>query len=421
MSGVVVVGASVAGVHAAQALRRAGFSGPVHLVGDEPHRPYDRPPLSKTYLTDDEVDEDRLVLRPVAEPGALELTWHLGSRAVWLSSDHQTIGLSSGETLAADGVVVATGCRPRHLPSSVFEGTDQAEVDGVVALRTLADARDLRQRLHTGEGPVVVCGAGFIGAEVAASARQLGREVTMVEVADAPLTRVLDVEAGMAVVDLHRRHGVDVRLGVGVEHGHVDDGRLTSVVLTDETEHACAVLVVGIGVVPNTEWLEGSGLTVGSGPDNGVHVDARCRAAPSVVAVGDVARWPNPRFEGSAMRIEQWDNAVAMGGYGARSLLAGLDRRRRNGQGAGVEPFDPVPWFWSDQYDRKIQLAGVSTGDPELIQGSMDDGRFVRAYFDTDDRVVGVLAWNRPRQAIIGRQLIEAGAGRAIVHDRLGS
>ncbi len=420
MSGLVVVGASLAGVHAAQGLRRAGFDGPIHLVGAESHRPYDRPPLSKDFLTDEQVDEDRLVLRPVAEDDALDLTWYLGTRAVALSNDHGNVELSSGETLAADGVVVATGCRPRHLPPSTFEGRAQSDVDGVVALRTLNDARQLRRRLRSADGPVVVCGAGFIGAEVAASARQLGCEVTMVELAEAPLARVLDAEAGMAVVDLHRSHGVDVRLGVGVDHGHTDGGRLTAVTFSDGTELACAVLVVGIGVIPNTEWLEGSGLTVGSGPDNGVLVDDRCRAAPSVVAVGDVARRPHRRFGGTTIRVEQWDNAVAMGGYGAKSLLAALEWRGDDGEGVVVEPFDPVPWFWSDQYDRKIQFAGIATDDPEMIQGSAGDRQFVRAYFGHDGRVVGVLAWNRPRQAIIGRQLIEAGADRATVHDRLG-
>lgn len=420
MNELVVIGASLAGVHAVQGLRRAGFDGAIHLVGDEAHRPYDRPPLSKEYLTEDEVDENRLVLGPVAESDALDLTWHLGARAVALSNDHRTVELSSGVTLAADGVIVATGCRPRQLPAATFDGQDQSVVDGVAALRTLDDARRLRRRLRSADRPVVVCGAGFIGAEVAASARQVGCEVTMVEVAEAPLTRVLDAEAGMAVVDLHRNHGVEVRLGVGIEHGQTDDGRLTAVTLSDGTELACSTLVVGIGVIPNTEWLDGSGLTIGSGPDDGVLVDDRCRAAPSVVAVGDVARRPSSRLGGSTLRVEQWDNAVAMGGFGARSLLASLDWRDGNGEAVTVEPFDPVPWFWSDQYDRKLQFAGTSSGDPEMIRGSMGDGQFVRAYFDDEDRVLGVLAWNRPRQAIIGRQLIEEGADRATVHDRLG-
>ena len=389
MEHVVIVGASLAGLQAAQALRRADEALAITMVGEEPHLPYDRPPLSKHFLSG-EWEEEKLRLRAVADPEALGIDWKLGVRAVGLDVDARTIALDSGESVTFDGLVIATGASPRALPG--------AELDGVHVLRTLDDARGLRADFDAGPAHVVVIGAGFIGAEVAATARQRGLKVSMIESAPAPLSRVFPAEAGDQVTALHRAHGVDVHLGAGASIVGTD-GRVTAVELDNGTVLDADVVVIGIGVVPATGWLEGSGLTI----DNGVVCDASCMAAPGVVAAGDVARWPNQRFGSELTRVEQWDNAVEQGGYAARRLSAWAADEE-------IEPYTPVPWFWSDQYDRKIQLAGVPTSRSELVQGSFEEQVFVQIFLDEDDSMVGALTWNRPRQAIQSRQMIARGA-----------
>jgi NADPH-dependent 2,4-dienoyl-CoA reductase/sulfur reductase-like enzyme len=393
---VAIVGASLAGVHAAQALRRQEFDGEIVVVGDEPHYPYDRPPLSKQFLAGT-MEIERLRLRPAADPAALGVEWRLGRRATGLALDTDGGGgelvLDEGPPLGFDGLVIACGASPRPLPGA-------GRLDGVHLLRTLDDCLALRAALDERPARVLVIGAGFIGAEVAATARERGHEVTVVEAAEAPLTRVLDAGAGMAVAELHRSNGVDVRLGAQVAGLQADGaGRVRAVDLADGTTVEAPVVVVGIGVTPNTGWLDGSGLSI----DDGVVADETCLAAPGVVVAGDVARWPNTRFAGRSMRVEQWDNAIDMGAYAGRRLLAWAG-------GAGIDPFEPVPWFWSDQYDRKIQLAGVSGPSSELLQGSVADQQFVQLYLDDQGQPCGALAWNRPRQAVMARQLI---AGRA--------
>ena len=394
MDHVVIVGASLAGLQAAQTLRRANESMQITMVGDEPHLPYDRPPLSKHYLAGS-WDEEKLRLRAAADPDALGLEWKLGVRATGLDLDGRTVALDNGETLAFNGLVIATGASPRRLPGS--------ELEGVHVLRTLDDATALKAAFDAEPDHVVVIGAGFIGAEVAATARERGLNVSMVEAADTPLGRVLPAEAGDQITALHRANGVEVHLGVGATI--VGDGtKVTGVALDggpsgDGATIDADVVVIGIGVVPSTDWLEGSGLTI----DNGVVCDATCLAAPGVVVAGDVARWPNERFGSELTRVEQWDNAVEQGGYVARRLLAWATDE-------AIEPYTPVPWFWSDQYDRKIQLAGVPTAKSELVQGSFEEQRFVQIFLDDDDAFVGALTWNRPRQAIQSRQLITRGA-----------
>ncbi len=387
---VVVVGASLAGLHAAQALRRQGFDGELTLVGDEPHYPYDRPPLSKDFLAGPGGDAGKLRLRPAADPDALGVRWLLGRRAVGLTRREPSGGqvlLDDGGVVDYDGLIVATGARPRPLPGGP-EG-----LTGLHVLRTLDHALRLREALDAGPSRVVVIGFGFIGAEVAATARARGLEVTVLEAAEAPLARVLDAEAGMAVADLHRGHGVDVRLGATVAGLSADGHAASGVQLGDGTVIEAEVVVVGIGVTPNTDWLEGTGLVI----DDGLVADETGLAAPGIVVAGDVARWPNPRF-GRLMRVEQWDNAVEMGGYAGRRLLAWS-------RGEAVEPFAPVPWFWSDQYDRKIQLAGVPGPEVAMAQGTLAEQRFVRVYH-ANGVVVGALCWNRPRQAIQARELV---------------
>ena len=386
MRSVTIVGASLAGLRAAETLRQQGFDGDVRLIGAERHLPYDRPPLSKQVLAGD-WEPSRTVLTTDDKLAELGVEMRLGLKAAAFDLATRTLTLETGETLAADGLVVATGARCRTLP-----GTEN--LAGVHVLRSLDDSLALRAEFEAVPNRVVVVGAGFIGAEVAATARGRGLEVTMVEALPNPLSRVLGDEMGSVCAAVHRDHGVDLRTSVGVD-GLEGDERVRRVLLSDGSAVEADVVVVGIGVIPNTEWLDGSGLTI----DNGVVCDSSCLAAEGVVAAGDVARWPNELF-GEVMRVEHWDNAAAQGAHAARRLLT-----------ADAGPFTPVPWFWSDQYDRKIQLAGRVRPDDEVrvVAGSIEERRFA-ALYGRAGRLMGVLGFNRPRHVMRYRALIERGA-----------
>jgi 3-phenylpropionate/trans-cinnamate dioxygenase ferredoxin reductase component len=389
---VVVVGASLAGLRAAEELRHRGFGGRLTVVGDEEHRPYDRPPLSKQVLAGSwDLDRIELTVGGAGGLDGLDVDWRLGTRATGLDPAGRRVTLAGGEELPYDGLVIATGARPRSLPGT-------GELPGVHTLRTLDDCLAVRADLDAGAGRVVVVGAGFIGSEVAATCRGRGCEVTVLEALPVPLGRALGDEMGSVMGELHRDHGVAVRLGVGVA-GIEGAGRVERVRLADDSVVEADLVVVGIGVTPNTGWLEGSGLAL----DDGVVCDATTRAAPGIVAAGDVARWPSHRF-GELMRVEHWDNAIAMGEHAARRLLDDL----ADAAAPPGEPYDPVPWFWSDQYDRKIQLAGRSSDADEVrvVDGSVEERRFV-ALYRRGDRLVGALAMNRPRLLVTFRGLVE--------------
>ena len=403
---IVVVGASLAGLRAAEELRRLGFAGTVTVIGDEPHRPYDRPPLSKQVLAGD-WSLERLELPVVTQGGldGLDLDWRLGTAATGLDLAAHRVVLADGQHVAYDGLVLATGAAPRELPGT---GT----LAGVHTLRTLDDCLAVRAALDAGARSVVVVGAGFIGAEVAATCRGRGCDVTILEALPVPLARALGDEMGAVMGELHRDNGVDLRLETGVA-GFEGDRHVERVRLADGSAVGADLVVVGIGVTPNTGWLEDSGLAL----DDGVVCDATTLVAPGVVAAGDVARWPSHRF-GALLRVEHWDNAIGMGEHAARRLLAEAPFATDDGAaGAGVDAaaevgaYDPVPWFWSDQYDRKIQLAGWSPGADEVVvvDGSTSERRFV-ALYRRHDRLVAVLAMNRPRPVVTYRGLIERGA-----------
>ena len=384
-----MVGASLAGLRAAEAMRAEGYDGRLTIVGDELHPPYDRPPLSKELLAG-LWEPDRLALTP-ADADELVAEWQLGRRAVGLDLAARTVALDDGRHLPFDGLVIATGARARTLPGR----PDAVALPGVHVLRTLDDCLALRAAFDAGPSRVVVVGAGFIGAEVAATARGRGLDVTLVEALPVPLARVLGDEIGAVCADIHRDHGVDVRLATGVERFD-GAGRVERVVLADGSVIDADVVVVGVGVTPNSDWLVASGLPVG----DGVLCDATCSVAPGVVAAGDVARWPNETF-GEEMRVEHWDNAQSQGAHAARRLL--------HGPSAG--PYAPVPWFWSDQYDRKLQLSGRAGGDAEVrvVDGSLAERRFV-ALYGRAGRLVGVLGMNRPRPVMEYARLIADGA-----------
>lgn len=383
MDRITIVGASLAGLSAAEAFREGGFSGPITVIDGSPTLPPDRPPLSKAVLIG--TMEPEAARQPVASRlDELDLTMMLGRHVTGLDVASRSVTLDDGSTIAGDGVVIATGSSPRHLPLAVSGGRTLA---GVHVLRTEKDARALRDDLDRSPERVVVIGAGFIGAEVAASCRSRGLAVTMIETQPLPLQRVLPGSIGQFVADLHRDEGVDVRLGVGVSELRGSD-RVEQVVLADGAVIDASVVVVGIGVIPGTSWLVDSGLAVG----NGVRSDATCLAAPGIAAAGDVCEWPNELF-GELMRVEQWENAIEQGAHVARRLLAG--------DAGDAMTFRPVPWFWSDQYDRKIQLAGrvAPTDEAVVVDGSIEERRFV-AVFRRDDRCVAVLGVNRPRHVV---------------------
>jgi len=384
---IVIVGGSIAGFSAAAELRARGHDGELRIVGEEPSRTYERPPLSKGVLGGDDPATTEWA---AARDDDLGIDWLLGERAVGLDVGGRSVALASGTALAFDGLVIATGARPRRLPA-------QPDLPGVHVVRTVDDSLALRADLDAGPARVAVVGAGFIGAEVAATCRRRGHEVTVVEPLPQPLERVLGAEVGRVVADLHRREGVDLRLGVGVAAIEGDE-RVRLVRTTDGEEIAADVVVVGIGVVPNTEWLEGSGLPLG----NGVLCDATTLVAPGIVACGDVAAWDSPRY--GRIRVEHWDNAVDMGRAAGRRLLV------PDGE---AEPYDPVPWFWSDQYDVRLQVAGRPTppeqgGKLAVVGGELGDDRFA-VLFGRDGQVTGALGWSWPAKAVRYRMALEQG------------
>lgn len=381
---IVIVGASLAGLRAAETLRREGYDERVVLVGAETHLPYDRPPLSKELLAGEwEAEHVALRKQPYDE---LDLDMRLGRRATGLDVSARAVVLDGGETIAFDGLVVATGSRPRTIPGT-------PELDGIFVLRTLDDCLAIRSRLDAAPR-VVVIGAGFIGSEVAATCRGRGLDVTVLEMLPTPLARAVGPVVGDACGRLHREHGVDLRCGVTVA-GFEGHERVARVWLADGTALDADLVVVGVGVAPETDWLEGSGLTL----DDGVVCDATCLAAPGVVAAGDVARWPNPLFDGESMRVEHWTNATEQGVAAARRLLVA--------NAGAAEVFAPVPFVWSDQYDVKIQVVGSIRGDDEVavVDGSLDEDKFV-AVFGRGGRLVGALGFSRPRVVMQYRRLI---------------
>ena len=399
MRTVVVVGASLAGLRATETLRREGFDGRIVLVGAEPHLPYDRPPLSKQLLAGEWEPQDLALRRTPYDELDVEL--RLGARATALDAAGRLLTLEGDESLPFDGALLATGAAPRTLPGT-------PDLDGIFVLRTVDDALDLRARLDA-RPRVVVIGAGFIGSEVAATCRTRGLEVTVLEALPAPLVRGLGPVLGAVCGELHRDHGVDLRLGVGVA-AIEGDGKVERVRLDDGSTVEADIVVVGVGVAPVTDWLDGSGLIL----DNGIVCDETLLAAPGIVAAGDVARWPNPMFDGEVMRLEHWTNAAEQGVAAARRLLVA--------EGDAADAYAPVPFVWSDQYDRKIQTVGHFRGDDEMevVYGSLDERRFV-AVFGRDGRLVGALGFSMPAKVMQYRKMIEERASFADALERARS
>ena len=419
-----IVGASLAGARAAHSIRAAGHDGPLTLIGAEPHLPYDRPPLSKDFLTG-EREAAQLMLDADGAYDELDVEVMLGTAATGLDLDARTVAVApapspsarsgasaggggaseaggtrsagggtpasgkGGDTVPFDGLVIATGAAARPLP-----GTEATT--GVHTLRTLDDAVAIRDGLAAG-ARVAVVGGGFIGSEVAASAKAVGCEVTVIEAAPAPLMRGLGAQMGALVGGLHGSNGVELRLGVGVE-GVLGAGHVEAVAMADGSRIEADLVVVGIGVAPNTAWLEGSGLRI----DNGVVCDATlCAGPPGVYAVGDVVRAPNawlgPTHGSEPIRVEHWTAAVEHGMAVGRNLVAPDE----------AQPYDSVPFVWSDQYDARIQIAGHPDADDhvEVLVGSQSDDSFLAGY-RRDNRLTAVMSLNAIRPFVRFRRLL---------------
>lgn len=398
-----MVGASLAGLRAAEEIRHEGHTGPVVVVGEESHAPYDRPPLSKQVLSG-KWDTERIRHHTPDAHDALDLEFRLGRRATGLDVGAQVVALDDGTDLPYDGLVIATGAATRSLPGT--EG-----MANVWMLRTLDDCLGIRAGLAAaGDAPrVVVIGAGFIGSEVAATCQGLGARVTLLEAHHTPLARVLGDEMGRMCADLHVANGMDLRVSVTIDHLESDTGGAdpVTVVLDDGTRIPADVVVVGIGVAPSVDWLDGSGLEL----DNGVRCDGSLFAGDAVVAAGDVANWTRPA-SGLPARVEHWTNAAEGGAASARNLLAGS---------AAATPYDPVPFFWSDQYATKIQMIGLPAADDEVVvvSGSGEEGKLI-ALYRSGDRLGGVLTFSQPAKLMGYRPLLAAGASfdEALAHAR---
>lgn len=372
MRSVTVVGASIAGVSAVQALREQDFKGEIVLIDGDTLLPYDRPPLSKQLLRGD-WEETQLLLRPREWYEQHGVTLRLGRRVDSLDVERRVLRSSDGAELSFDGLIVATGSTARNLTVPV------ERPDRMHRLRTCADSRRLRSGLVPGRHLVII-GGGFIGLEAAAVARSKGLRVTVVETADTPMQRVLGTEVGRWFQELHQRHGVDVLCGVHLVGVSFRDGK-DVVELAGGTQLEADIVLVAVGAAPACDWLDGSGLRIGDGllcnPDLSTGVDR-------VVAAGDAVRWDNPLFEGS-MRIEHWTNAVEQANHAVSTLL-----------GRSV-PFTSVPYFWSDQYDAKARFVGLSAGHQVVAVDVPRPGSFV-ALFGSGGQLRGALCVNLPRR-----------------------
>lgn len=382
---IAIIGANLAGGRAAEALRAGGFEGRIALIGEERWRPYERPPLSKEVLWDRSKLPDGFFLQNEAWYDANRVELRLGTRAEALDLAGGGVRLASGETLPADRILLATGGRARMLPLA------GADAPNVHHLRTYDDAQRLAGDLRPG-AHVVVIGMGVIGAEVAASARKSGCEVTAIEPAPAPMTRTIGAHFGSWLGRQHEAEGVRLHFGLGVSALSLEGGRVNAVLCDDGTRIACDAVVVGIGIIPAVELAAEAGLEVG----NGVIVDRQCRTShPNVFAAGDVANQPS--FFGGRVRLETYQNAADQAVAAAQAML-----------GMPTDYLRPC-WFWSDQYDLNIQVSGRISDDlPQVVRGDPESREFT-VFFLSDEVVAGVLTVNRAVDMGVGKRMVERG------------
>ncbi|MEI2385153.1 FAD-dependent oxidoreductase [Breoghania sp. JC706] len=378
---IIIVGAGQAGLKAAETLRQKGYEGGLILIGDEPFFPYQRPPLSKAYLKG-EMDEDRLFLRPPAWFESTSVDLRKGTRVASLEAEAHTVTLESGEELSYSKLLIATGTRARKLP---IEG---AHLPGVFTLRTMADIAPIRASLEAVD-EVAIVGGGYIGMEFAAVAAGLGKTVTVIEACDRILERSVAPETSEFLQDLHLSHGVRIKLGTGV--ARIDgEGAVSGVVLASGETVPAGLVLIAVGAEPVTELAGAAGLRV----EGGIVVDEACRtSAPDIHAAGDCTVFPSARY-GRMIRLESVQNACDQARAAAAAML-----------GEDVS-YDPVLWFWSDQYDVKLQIAGLSQGyDRTEIDGSPEEASFALSYF-AGDRLLAVDTVNAPRQHMMARKML---------------
>lgn len=389
MSGVVVVGAGQTAASLVAKLRSGGYTGQITLVGEEPVVPYQRPPLSKAYLLG-EMDLDRLFLRPAEFYAAQNVTLRLGSRVTGIDRAARTVTVGQ-DTLSYDDLVLCTGALPRRLPEAIG-----GALGGVYAVRTLADVDAMAPRFQKG-ARVLIVGGGYIGLEAAAVAAKLGLTVTLVEAAPRILQRVAAPETSDYFRALHKSHDVDIREGTGLVK-LTGDGQVTGAELSDGTRLEIDFAIAGVGIAPDTGLAEAAGLDI----DNGILVNAQGQTSdPAIWAAGDCAAFPQA---GALMRLESVGNAIDMGELVAGNIL-----------GAG-RAYAAKPWFWSDQYDTKLQIAGLNAGYDQIVTRRAEDGGLSHWYY-AGDRLLAVDAMNDSRAYMVGKRLIEAGrtADKAVV------
>ena len=368
---VVVVGAGAAGLRSAERLRELGFDGEIVIVGDEPRRPYHRPMVSKHLLYGAARPYD--ITCPVHND--IDVKWRLGTMATQLETDRRVVHLPGGEELKYDGLVIATGLIPRHLPGSPRHDPR------VRMMRTVDDVATVRRLIQNSDQSVVVIGTGFTGCDVAVSARYLGRDVTLIGRSSGLLGDAFGPQIGRQLLELHAKHRTRLALGTQVRNWiRTKDG--LALHLTDGQLIVAGCVVLAIGSIPSTHWLRGSGLVV----EDGVLTEASCFAAGGVddiVVAGDIARWPNLRYDEVPRRVEHWINAVEMGRHAAESLMLGK---------SNAKPFAPLPRVWSSQYDVRFQIAGVPSLGTDTVR--LADG--ITGHL-RNDQLVAVTGWDRPK------------------------
>lgn len=380
-----IVGGGQGGYQAAASLRTEGCQGPVTIVGEEPYLPYQRPPLSKAFVLGKQ-GMDRLFLRPEAYYSGHQIDVLCGERAVSIERENRQVALASGKKIPYTRLILATGARNRKL------AVPGAELDGVCYLRTLDEAIFIKQRIEQARN-VAVIGGGFIGLEIAATARTLGKEVTVIESLSRVMARVVAPVLSHFFLDAHVKEGVHVRLGATTVAIQGSDGRATGVELDDGTVIPADLVVVGIGVHPNVELAEAAGLPV----SNGISVDEFLRTSDeNIFAIGDCAEYPHAHA-GCRVRLESVQNAVDQAVAVARTITG------------NPAPYTAVPWFWSDQFDIRLQMAGLTSGfDHTVVRGMMEGRKFSVFYF-RERRLLGIDSVNRPADHLAARKLIAAG------------
>ncbi len=383
MEKIVIIGAGQAGAQTIISLRQGGFEGAIDLVGEEKELPYQRPPLSKKFLSG-EMAAERLYFRPADFYEKENVTLHLGRRAEQLNRADKTVSLDDGTILSYDKLMLSVGSRPRPLP------LDGADKENVFAVRSIADIEAMKPYFTSGK-KLVIIGGGYIGLETAAVAQKMGLETCVVEAMDRVLARVTDPQISSFYQDLHRAEGVDMRIGTGVEGFEFDD-LVTAVKLSDGSTIEADLVVVGIGILPNVEMAEAAGLEI----DNGILVNENAQTSdPDIYAGGDCTQHPNPLLN-RKLRLESVQNAIEQGKAAAAHML-------------GVpKPYVDIPWFWSDQYDVKLQTVGLSgTHDKTVLRGNPAERSFALFYFE-GDKLIAMDAINRPAEFMVAKKLVHA-------------